>query len=702
MAAYANGAVNGTSDSVRHGQSALARCQDEIASQREYMVALHSEWYLQTLYCEGLLNVNYDTNSGREVFYGSGSPHWTQGYNLLDSTINHMLSALMASSPKREVRSIQPTEMALQEARLGKLVLDWAYEFHKIEEKERLAADDFVKQGNSVIFFEFDPTRGEVIGQHNGRDVRTGMLCLRVDSPMRWFFDPRASTFDEVRYAIRRTVQPIEYVEERFPHMRGQLEQMQTSIHDDDLLELRMLNLTQSRRGTTPSLPRGKRLVTVFERFENPCPEYPEGGHQVFVGSGSVPIKLVHDYGKNTFGCIPCELLVCSRVNGRLFGKTPIKFLIPANQTINARRRQIHRNAAICGNPILAYPTSGGTPPGMVSNVTGQMLPFDAASGGAPFYLAPPQMSPFIMESERGDLNLMAVMAPVSPFDRDQAEKTTSGIQLSLMEEIKRRAILPMVRSWEIGWDSVWKKYLKLWRRFTVFPTQLEAVGPEAIAISGLVSGDMISDNVVVRVVPASSMPPSRTAAFAEWVELFKTGAANPGDPMTMKRFWEDIGKGDMARTYRDQTDDMDLGARSLMRVIRGEMVLPRMQDNPDVIIDKIVHYMRSPEYEDGLTRDPMLEKRLTDTLTMFGIAKQQQELAQIQAAARMQALAAMAGQQATGWFGGGPGQQGAATQGQAKQIAPGNPMGGNEPQSSRGFGNAPNTMKDQGGGGDR
>ena len=169
-----------------------------------------------------------------------------------------------------------------------------------------------------------------------------------------------------------------------------------------------------------------------------------------------------------------------------------------------------------------------------------------------------------------------------------------------------------------------------------------------------------------------------------------------------------------MVRTWRDMTADMDLAERNLLRVMQGQLVLPRVQDNPDVHIMKFVDFMKTTEYEELLKTDPDLENRMMNVIKLFGLAKKQQEFAIIQEAARTGMMAAMsipmppeAARMMTPGGGSqtpeqmqkqqaGPPKNGVT--GQAANIGPGNPMGGAEPMMTQGFGNPANPYADQGG----
>lgn len=675
-----------------YGNKCMSFVRDVIESQRDYLLKLRAQWHINDVFRRGLQNVNdYDVYGGGVVLSNnSGNLPRFSGYNLIRQTINRTKSILIQSPPRREARASRNDIMASHRARCAKIVMDDGWHRFKIEQASHRVADAYIVTGLAVMSFYFDPNQGEVIGQdEEGNTIRTGNLVPRVDNPDRWIWDSRAQTLDECEYAIRVTVQPKEVAQRMFPHHYAAIENIQTTITDRDILENRLLNTTQAQGHEDIFLPKDSGQIVMFEFFRRPCAEYPEGEHAVFAGSTSTPTLTLMEPEENEYGDIPAVLFVQDTSSYTLLGNgTFVNDLLSAQREINRRAWQVLCNSDLIGNPAIKFPLRSGSPPQAFTNNFGHIQPYNPEEGNGPEYMAPPQMPQFVFEAQATAFRMFSTMAPTSPADIQETEKASSAIHASAIAEVRRNSAMTLVRNWELGWDAFWKLYVKLWKRFVIYPQQVRGLGPEGEITFETFSGIDIGDDVEVSVVPYSAMPTSRTAAFAEWTELLKLGFGRtdiPTDPMVMKRALQDIGKGDMTLTWRDINLDIDLADRIRDRVVSGEQIIPRIQDPIDLVLLKLIDFAKTPEYESMLKEDPTLEQRVFHAVDMYTLIKQRRDLNLFLGA---QANAQMENGQVPG----NPVQAAASTH------APGAPQGGAEAKQSQGFGKAANAQKNQGG----
>lgn len=674
----------------------LTTTRELVNAQHGELVALHSQWLIVSLFCRGFQNIgNYDPYT-TSISLSSNSGRST--YNLFRQTLQRSKSILMQSPPRKQAKPTRDDEIAIESARLHTIVMDDFYHRFKIDEKSQIVADGFLKSGVFVVSFFLDPTKGDIIGQHpDGRPIRTGMLCPRFDPPERWIWDPRAIARDEVMVACRRTIQPIEKMIEMFPDKEQQLRALETDICDEDLLETRLLNSTQRQglygRGSRGI--RGKGRVVCFEVFEDPCPAYPQGRMATLAGSTTEPVLVCRDYGALHTGEIPAVLFVQDvDAHSLLGGGSFFNDLVPAQQEINKRANLDVMAADLTGNPRLLVPLRGGTPVGDFTDEVGEIVTYDPQDG-EPHYMFPPQQSEFAVRSKEWAMQAFSMMALTSPADISRAEKTTSGFHAALIAEERKNSASPMVRQWEIGWESVYRMYVRLFRRLVIFPQQLRSIGPRGQIAYEAVSGlDLNEGDVEINVVPYSSMPTSRTAAFAEWSELLKLGYGRIDTalrPEVERRMLEDIGKGDMTATWRDVGLDIENAKYIVSQIRIGQPVAPRVQDDPNVIIEEIMSFMKTDDYRIQLRSDPMLETRCTQALALFGTYK---------AIRDQQSMMAQANAQATAQMVAASGMSGSANPVQAanQTFAPGAPMGGADPKMTQGMSRAPNANKNVGG----
>ena len=682
-------------DLIRH-------VSDVLDANREAIVAMRAQAFVTDMFCRGQQNIrNYDPLTGNTIFAENYGERQVV-YNICRTNLIRAKSLLLSSPPKRDAKPISDDVFSVDRADKHTTLMDWAYHHFRIDQKAQLVADGLLKSGVYVCSFFLDPSQGEPIGMSStGTMLKSGKLIPTFDVADRWYFDSRARVMDEVQFAVRQIVVPTEEAIRYYPEHAQKLRDLESNFIDSDFLENRVVNSTQLQDFGI-RVPRGKGRVVLSFYYAKPSDEYPSGCHAVLAGNSRTPSYVIRDYGFNPYNEIPVVLWVQDVSAYTLLGNgTFFNDLVPLNIELNKRGNAESANADLCGNPILAVPTPGGTSPSDVTNDFGQVIGYDPLTG-PPGYIAPPAMPNFHFEAKNFILEMSAQIAPSSPNDVTVAEKTSSGIHASLIQEEKRKSILPMMTNWENGWNEFWRMYVRLWKRLTIVPQNLSATTTEGKTINAVLSGPELGDDVEVWVVPSSSMPTSRTAAFAEYVELIKVGVGRrdtPLEPQFEQKMLVDIGRGDMTASWRDFGLDQKNANYILMQVLSGEPVIPRIQDNPDVILPTLMDYMKGEEYR-RMMRTPMgpqIEFAFTKAYAMFAMFKAERDRQTAMAQATMvasQQMIASAGQP----FQQGNGPQKNPSQEASKTFAPGSPMGGAMPQYTKGQGAAPSPIRNPGG----
>lgn len=679
-------------------QEPLRTIRDCYTAQKDYLLGLQSEWYMNILFCHGIQNVNFNQETGLPVFTGNANPSKVRArINLMNPAVRRLKSFLMRNPGRREARSINERDSQIENAELYTRVMDWAYDFHEMPEMESEIADWLAKTGNCVPYMAWDPRGGELIQMPDGTVDWQGRAHPIIDPPFRWMWDPRATHYRKARWAIRRTFQPEEWVEERFPGTTRNLSKQQP-FTSDGLFEFSLLNLTPLHiGGGNRNYPKTKEYIEIFEMFEVSSPSFPKGRIIVAAGSAGYPQALLGYSENNQYGCIPAIVMRLETVPGRLWGETPIKYLIDPQREFNRRRTQIIRNCDAVANPKLLVPDDGGVSPNQITDEVGSIIPWSAQSSTPPQFLQPAQLDQMVYEAERMSMDLINLIMSPAGFSDPQQDRSTSAVHAMAMQEEQAVMAQPMVSELERGYTAFWQLYINNFKKFAKWPQDIQPLGADASFRYRYLRGEDLTGDVQVRIVPGSMMPTSRAAAFATWNEMFKSGMADPTNPIEKKRALEDIGKGDMTRSWRDMAGDEKKARRNLMKIRVGEMVVPDLMDNPDVHLAIYESWMKTTDYEEWAAMNPLLDHGFRLTFQLFQIAANEKMMEQAMAQARMLALQqgvmAAIGPQA-------PPQPTSAgkVQGQARTPKQGNPMGGARPTMTQGAGRAPSPFRNEGG----
>lgn len=666
-----------------------------------HLYAMRASAYTQILYAHGLQSYAYSLTQGRMVDLREfGDDSLNVIFNVILPIVEGQKSLILSRQPKRDIYPTTQDDRDIEAARYASDLLRWLDETLCVEEVAVEAADWLVKTGNVILFDGWDPTGGRFFTTPDGRMIFEGEPIHRAESIFAWAFHPHAKSVKHSPYAHNTSYVSRGWLEEHYPEAAAELPNDESyALPQSQMFERALLNLSHSHSmfsaaGSGAEVPKGEGFYEIQTVYERSCPRYPEGRLLIAVARGGNPYKLLHsgpnpyiDYasGRRTLPVTHIKLL---SVPNRLWGESFVLHAMPHQRAINKTRSDLYANAHLNGNPKLYY-VQDGVAPENLTNEVGGIVPI-APGSVPPGYIPAPEMPGYVIQGEAAALQFLDYMTrPVGPLQGEDERRVTSGVHQMILEESKKQQIAPMVRSWEIGIDSSTKRRLDNWRTFQTLPKKIGVVGDANGWRESYFSGKLASANFVVKIEPYSAMPMSRTATFAEWVELIKAGAAPiQADPGMARQFWNDIGKPGMARTYRDNTADYDKALRNIHKVRLGGMAMWERQDSPEVHISVYENWMKSAEYENSVMRDPMLGFRMNVMLDSFVAIQQQMMQAQM-----MQMAAVQGGNM--GVEGSGPKSP---VQAGAQAARPGSPQGGNVPRSTQGFGRAFNPVRDNGG----
>ena len=658
-----------------------------------YLYSMRGAAYTAILFTHSLQTYAYSLSQGqmidtRDEYDDSSSVV----FNVILPTIESQIALLLSKPPERVVQATTRDDRDIEAAHYATDLLRWAEDYHDIRSLYEQAANWFTKTGNVFVFTGWDPTGGRFMTTDDGRMVFEGDPIIRIDSQFAWTLHPQSTSYKESPYAHHSCMVTRDWLEEHFPEQMEGIpkEGAHTYTAEGGMLFENMLkNLSPShgfaygQSTSQDGYPRGEGFFELQTVYVRSSPRHPRGRMIMGLARNGDPWLLLFD-GENPYvdwktgrRTLPVVHIANLQVPGRALGESFVLHMMPMQSSINRHRGQIHDNAALNGNPRM-YRFDDGVSPDQITDDPGAII--DVPIGGhPPGYVAAPPLPQYLIECEQAALQFLEILTrPFGPL-RSEQENITSGIHQMIVEEQRKQLVAPMLTRWENGWDAVWKRYIDNWRTFATIPRKISVPGDDGGWRESYFSGALARSEFVVSVRPGSSMPTSRTATFAEWVELIKSGAAPiQMDPALARQFWKDIGRPEIGRTYRDNTAHIDKARRNIQRVRMGEWRLAEPQDDPNV--HKIIYqnWMATPEYEAEAHGDPTFGPRMQAMLQSFDVMIQQQLMAQH---AMMAAISGRAGE------GMNPGENRVQ---KANQKKPGQAGGdGGFPRQTQGFGTA-------------
>ena len=658
-----------------------------------YLYAMRGSMYTSILFTHGLQNYAYSLSQGRAIdVRDEGDESSSVVFNIILPTIESQIALLLTRTPERQVVATTRDDRDIEAAHYATDLLKWADEYHDLPHIYEQAANWFAKTGNVFLFVGWDPTGGRFFMDQQGQPVFEGDPIIRVDSAFAWTLHPQANSYKDSPYAHHSCMVHRSWLEEHYPEIMRELpeDERNAYAHEGGLLFENLLkNLGPSHGyfgtwgiGHTNALdghPKGESYFEIQTLYVRSCPKYPSGRMMIALARNGTAFKILYD-GENPYidwrtgrRTLPIVHMANLQVPGRALGESFVTHMIPMQQVVNRHRSQILDNAALNGNPRMYLPEDGVDESQLTDDVGSIVrVPIGAEKPG---YMAAPELPSYIVECEKAALQFMEILTrPFGPL-RSEQENISSGIHQMIVAEQKMQLVAPIITRWENGWDAAWKLYIDNWRTFASLPRKVSVPGDDGGWRETYFSGSVARANFVVSVKPGSSMPTSRAATFAEWVELIKSGAAPiQMDPALARQFWKDLGRPEIARTFRDNTVHMDKARRNIQRVRSGEVRQAELQDNLEVHLTVYSNWMCTPEYEAEVARDPMFGMRMVAMFQSFQMMLQQQ---------MMMAQMAAGGEVAEG------NEQADRVQ-KANQKQPGEAGGdGGFPRQTQGFGKA-------------
>lgn len=674
----------------------LAILRDAVRAQQDGLYAIQTQWYEQILFVRGMQHMFYHRGLGRTVPYPQAEDHRVRiVYNEILPIIEGQQALLLSREPKRSVMPIGSDHDVVTAAEFSSDLLDWASEQHAVEEVAMDVASYLTETGNAFVFCGWDPTSGRALADDRGNVFFEGSPVLEPVLPFQMGFHPQAKRFVDSPYCTRTMLMPIEWLETfNKKAARALGDSHPPTSGYGAFFEQELLSTGGFGQSSFPTMDL-RAFFTLWQFYLVPCPKHPKGLFIMAAGYGHSPDVLVH-YGENPYGELPFVHFKLLSVPGRALGDCFVPALMPPQRAFNRFNGQIIENANFIANPMLFHPHS--IPADLIDNTPGKKIPFRDGMQIPPFYLGAPPLPPFIIDARNTAREYMAeVAAPVGPGADDMAMKATSGIQLSLMEEMRQRKVSTVIRRWEMAWERTWKLYLRNWARFQRVPRAINVPRDEVSYKASVFQSTMRVDQVSVRIVKWSSMPTSRVATFAEWIELLKSGAVDvrADDRMRVNMF-EDIGKGHMVRGWSNFNADMEKARRNLHQIRNGLGGLgPEMFDDLDAHLAVYSAWQKSPEFEPWQRGNPEAAQMFWQVVFAFQLLKERTERARLMQAAMLEAGGGSSGFPFSAPEGAPPGSGGVAAAG--KSFRPGAPQGGANPEATRGFGSKPNPFAGDG-----
>lgn len=564
---------------------------------------LHGVWYQISLWKHGLQYTHFDFVSGTTTSHGDPKNARVRAtYNILNAVQKQRMAYFTQQAPKWEARAVKEDGESIEGSKAASYVTRHFERHCNVKRKRADIADWLTTSGNAVAFCGWDPFEGDSWTGYTGESLPSGDWDFQVVPPYQMIVDPEARTIEEARWVGRRRRFWRDDVVQRYPEKEAWIKDEEVSGMDAlasyEYAWLRMSHRHGLYGSGNAYLPHGRNMVTLYEFWERPSHNHPEGRYFVMTRDG-IDLELgPNPYGKR----FPFAFFKEIPVEGSFWGRSILHDLLYIQTEINRRESQKSEHCNLTGNPPFVYFEGDGFKPNKFTNMVGQKIKLNPTRhpGMVPQYIRTPELSMTLREMVPEAMKFVDFIS--QQFGVSRGESTSqirSGVQQMMMQEADSMNMNSHMADWEAGWEHVYKLALFNFQAFAALPRKMRVLGSNNQWRVQYLSSDDILEDTDIEITPGSTHPQSKSATFTQMLALLQAGAFNLNDPSDNQKFWEMLEMGDAARIIADKKLDLEKAQRAIDRMKRGQRpIFDPIIDNPQVHLDAISSFMKSAEFE--------------------------------------------------------------------------------------------------------
>lgn len=288
-----------------------------------------------------------------------------------------------------------------------------------------------------------------------------------------------------------------------------------------------------------------------------------------------------------------------TKVSGRATGDTVFSAAVPVQTAFNASWSLIIEHLKLAGNARLMVPDTSLDGIDDLSDLPGEIMPYNSSGGAAPAYLAPPQLPQYILEQPLQLASQMDDILGLHDVSRGTAPKNIeSGVGLGILVEQDSTPMGQLTKEIAAGFERFAGMVLDLYedkvRDTRKARIQVPGQVPETVQWTG--KSLMGQTNVVLP--PDTVVPRSRAAQMAMAERLSTLGAFGPPGGMNMQMFARvaDLPDADDLLEGIDADDAKASRENHLLSV--GQVCVPVKFDNHAKHIERHNWFRKTTRYE--------------------------------------------------------------------------------------------------------
>jgi hypothetical protein len=431
--------------------------------------------------------------------------------NRLKPASRHIIARIMSRSLAFEVPPTDSDDATTRGALTAKSVVSGLAREHNWEDHKEQTAWNLWLGGTAGLCVEWDAGKGTPLGTtESGTDYGTGDLCEYPLSILEMCWEPGVRDAEKAYWWIR--AQALAPAEVKRAYGLSYLPQGDATGVGTPFTQY----LMRQDRGDTPT-----DLCLVLTLYMRPNKDNPRGTVATVIGG-----KFVGQPKPWSFPWKDRLNLVIFRetkIPTRATGETTLSAAVPVQTAFNAAWSNIIEHLKLAGSARMLIPESALDGIDELTDLPGELVLYNAASGGKPEWMTPAPMPQWVLESPERLASQMDDILGLHDVSQGKAPRNIeSGVGISVLVEQDSTPIGQIARELAHGFERFGKLCLKLYEvRVTEGrSTTIKAPGQNAPETVRWTGADLMGQTDVE--VPIDQvMPRSRTAMLAFARELW-------------------------------------------------------------------------------------------------------------------------------------------------------------------------------------
>ncbi len=508
--------------------------------------------------------------------------------NKLWPSSRNIISRVLSRPFAFEVEPTDSDDATVRGAQTAKSVVrDLCREHNWQQLREEMAWNTWLG-GTGILSLDWNPTGDSVVGhtEESGKPYGTGDVTESALSILEACWEPGIRDAERGYWWMRAQALPPSEVQ-----MQYGLDYLPAPDAQGTMTPLTQKLLQDTRQAPAPNLCL---VLTVYIR---PSSALKKGLVATVVGNKFVDAPKPWPFPfKDRLNMV---VMRETKVSGRATGDTVFSAAVPVQTAFNASWSLIIEHLKLAGNARLMVPDNSLDGIEDLTDLPGEVIPYNSSGGAAPGYLAPPQLPQYILDQPMHLASQMDDILGLHDVSRGQAPKNIeSGVGLGILVEQDSTPMGQLTKEIAAGFERFASMALKLYADKVTDTRKARIQVPGQVPESVQWTGEALMHQTTVVLPPDTVVPRSRAAQMAMAERLSTLGAFGPPGAMNMQMFARvaDLPDADDLLEGIDPDDAKASRENHLLSI--GQVCVPVKFDNHQKHIDRHNWFRKTTRYE--------------------------------------------------------------------------------------------------------